>query len=91
MRTNVSIALDDEWSWADHGNCVGTTDLFYNREDEPRAVRRRKEEEAKRLCTTCPVIVECRQHAMSNRELYGVWGGLSEGERHRLAGRIRTG
>lgn len=91
MKTDVSIALDAQWSWADHGKCVGDTDLFYNNEDEPRAVRRRKEEKAKRLCESCPVRVDCRRHAMSHRELYGVWGGLSESERHRLAGRVRTG
>mgnify|MGYP002753500384 CR=1 FL=1 len=37
-----------------------------------------------RQCTThrvCPVLEECRDHALSTREPYGVWGGMSEEER----------
>lgn len=84
-------AWEERWAWADRGNCVGRADLFYNRDDESKTHRRRKENLAKRLCETCPVKPTCLQHAMENRELYGVWGGLSENERHRLAGRDRTG
>jgi len=29
----------------------------------------------------CPVLEECREHALSTREPYGVWGGMSEEER----------
>ncbi|WP_346034815.1 WhiB family transcriptional regulator [Dietzia natronolimnaea] len=43
------------------------------------------------MCATCPVLQTCRQFAMESRQLYGVWGGLTEAERHRLAGRHRTG
>ena len=39
---------------------------------------------AKRLCKTCPVIQECLQYALDNREKYGVWGGLGGAERLRL-------
>ena len=33
---------------------------------------------------TCPVIEACLKHALSVREPYGVWGGMSEEERTRL-------
>jgi WhiB family redox-sensing transcriptional regulator len=36
---------------------------------------------AKSLCGTCPVQPECRQHALSVGEPYGVWGGTTESER----------
>ena len=36
---------------------------------------------AKAVCATCPVIAQCAAHALSVREPYGVWGGLSEDER----------
>ena len=91
MDDVVVTGLDERWAWADHGVCTAVPDLFYNGEDEPRGRRRTKEEAAKALCARCPVLAECRRHAMVNRELYGVWGGLSENERHRLAGRQRTG
>lgn len=79
------------WAWRDRAACIGHEDLFYNREDEPKGVRRRKEEKAKTICGTCPVLGTCRQFATETRQLYGVWGGLTETERHRLAGRQRTG
>ena len=72
--------IDEQWDWADHGHCQALPDLFYNSEHEPKGVRRRKEAAAK-----------CREHALVNSELYGVWGGMSEAERHREAGRTRTG
>ncbi len=87
----VHEAVHDRWAWADRGSCVDQADLFYNSEDESKGVRRRKEETAKSICQQCPVLAECRSHAMAQRELYGVWGGLSENDRHRLAGRLRTG
>lgn len=36
---------------------------------------------AKRVCLACPVRVECRDYAVENSELRGVWGGTSERER----------
>lgn len=79
------------WSWRDDGACLGHDDLFYSAEDEPKGERRRKEARAKTICETCPVLKTCRQFAMESKELYGVWGGLTETERHKLAGRQRTG
>lgn len=83
--------IDEQWEWADRGHCQELPDLFYNSEDEPKGVRRRKESAAKKICAGCPVLAECREHALVNSELYGVWGGMTEAERHRLAGRVRTG
>lgn len=40
--------------------------------------------EAKEVCRTCPVRLECREYAMTNGEKWGVWGGLSERERRRM-------
>ena len=36
---------------------------------------------AKQLCRACPVITQCRTHALQVGEPYGIWGGLSESER----------
>ena len=35
--------------------------------------------DALRICSNCPVINECRKQGMS--EEFGVWGGLTRGER----------
>jgi WhiB family redox-sensing transcriptional regulator len=40
--------------------------------------------EAKRVCTTCDVRVDCLEYALKNDERFGIWGGLSERERRRL-------
>ena len=40
--------------------------------------------EAKRVCTTCDVRVECLEYALAHDERFGIWGGLSERERRRL-------
>lgn len=79
------------WSWRDRAACIGNDDLFYSAEDEPKGERRLKEKKAKSICVTCPVLDTCRQFAMEEKELYGVWGGLTESERHKIAGRDRTG
>lgn len=36
---------------------------------------------AKRLCKTCPVMIQCAEHAMRFNIPDGVWGGMSAGER----------
>lgn len=79
------------WGWRDDGACVGHNDLFYSAEDEPKGVRRRKEEKAVAICAGCAVLDTCRKFAIEAGELYGVWGGMTEGDRHKLAGRHRTG
>ena len=38
---------------------------------------------AKRVCRGCPVQAECLEFGLHER--YGVWGGLSERERRRVA------
>lgn len=44
--------------------------------------------QAKALCRQCPVIEECLQYALDNREMYGVWGGLGNSERRMLRRRL---
>ena len=39
---------------------------------------------AKRICLTCPVVIQCRDWALSHHEQAGVWGALSEGERQEI-------
>lgn len=40
---------------------------------------------AKATCSRCPVREQCLDYALTNHELHGIWGGLSERERRRLA------
>jgi WhiB family redox-sensing transcriptional regulator len=36
------------------------------------------------MCRRCPVMAQCRAHALEVGESYGIWGGLSESERDLL-------
>ena len=40
--------------------------------------------EAKKVCLSCEVRVECLEFALAQDERFGIWGGLSERERRRL-------
>ncbi|TDE96127.1 WhiB family transcriptional regulator [Occultella glacieicola] len=40
--------------------------------------------EAKRVCVSCEVRVECLEYALEHDERFGIWGGLSERERRKL-------
>ncbi|OJX97795.1 WhiB family redox-sensing transcriptional regulator [Salana multivorans] len=72
----------DLWEWQFDGACrTAEPSIFFHPEGERGGARRRRGEAAKAVCATCPVIVQCREHALAVREPYGVWGGLTEEER----------
>lgn len=45
--------------------------------------------EARAICARCPVIAECRDHAIDTRELFGIWGGTAERQRRTLRRALR--
>jgi WhiB family transcriptional regulator, redox-sensing transcriptional regulator len=51
---------------------------------EPKHERLAREAAAKAICASCPALLPCRQQALSQGELYGVWGGLGEADRRAL-------
>jgi WhiB family transcriptional regulator, redox-sensing transcriptional regulator len=56
-------------------------DLFFGDSgDSPLADVR----QAKKLCSTCPVQLECATYALEADEDFGVWGGLSSLDRKKL-------
>ena len=78
----------DLWEWQLLGACRGKdTELFFHPEGERGPRRANREAAAKAVCATCPVLLQCRRHALAAREPYGVWGGLSEHEREAIAAR----
>jgi WhiB family redox-sensing transcriptional regulator len=75
----------DVWEWQLLGRCRGhDTELFFHPEGERGSSRSNREAAAKAVCSGCPVRRECRAHALSVQEPYGVWGGLSEHDRETL-------
>ena len=81
----------DQWEWQYEGSCrEADPELFFHPEGERGSARRRRAEAAKKFCAKCPVMELCRDRSIDAREPFGVWGGLSEDERHALlAGRMK--
>ena len=44
---------------------------------------------AKAICAICNHRQQCRDHALTQPEKFGIWGGLSEYERRRMRPRNR--
>jgi len=72
----------DVWDWQSQARCRGAdSSVFFSDEGERTRARRIRERRAKETCRTCPVIAQCRAHALNVAEPFGVWGGLSESDR----------
>jgi len=64
--------------WQERANCLGVDpDLFFPE-------RGASTREAKSVCGSCEVRLDCLEYALVNGEKFGIWGGLSERERRRL-------
>lgn len=71
-----------QWSWQESGACRRLSpDAFFHPEGERGAARIQRATAAKRVCGGCPVLAQCRSHALAAREPYGIWGGMTEEER----------
>jgi WhiB family transcriptional regulator, redox-sensing transcriptional regulator len=80
----------DIWEWQLQGACrEADPRLFFHTEGERGAARRGRDDAARAVCAGCPVIDSCRRHALTVREPYGVWGGLSEDDRELIYARDR--
>ena len=80
--TRLPGPVADRWDWQFDGSCrdVGP-EVFVHPEGERGGKRRTRANAAKEICGSCPVLEQCRNHALAVREPYGVWGGLTEDER----------
>ena len=74
--------IADTWEWQYQGACRGVDpESFFHPDGERGPAREAREARAKAICATCPVIQQCAAHALSVREPYGIWGGMSEDDR----------
>lgn len=66
-------------TWRQRAACQGLDpDIFYPASEDDA-------DEAKAICAQCNVRQVCLEYALVNRERDGVWGGLTDRERRRLA------
>jgi Transcription factor WhiB len=62
--------------------CVGMTDLMFS---ESKA----EQQQAKKLCRSCPVSTSCLADALVRCDYFGVWGGYTGRERREIAAHLR--
>ena len=68
--------------WVLRANCAGTDpESFYPHRGQRAAA-------AIRVCRRCPVLAECLESALEQRE-EGVWGGTTERQRQRIRAQRR--
>jgi WhiB family redox-sensing transcriptional regulator len=79
------MPIQETYEWQYDGACRGVDpEMFFSPDAERGPRRRARESAAKALCAVCPVVQECLNHALTVREPYGVWGGLTINERDQL-------
>lgn len=82
--STLPTATAAAWEWQLRARCRGMDSAaFFHPEGERGPARAWRVRTAKAVCAQCPVIRECRQHALDVGEQYGIWGGTAESERYR--------
>jgi WhiB family redox-sensing transcriptional regulator len=74
-------------SWRNRARCNGdSTDTFY----PPFGASVPDIQKPKKICAKCPVKPECLAYALAIGDPYGIWGGLTAGERAELQRKRRA-
>ena len=70
--------MNPDMSWWDQALCaqIGDDQLWFPEKGGRNTT-------AKTMCHRCPVQTQCLAYAMTQTDLYGVWGGLGALERYR--------
>ena len=86
--SRLPAPLLDNYEWQFQGACRShDPELFFHPDGERGSNRANRERAAKAICATCPVIEQCASHALSAREPFGIWGGMSEEDRELIYAR----
>ena len=82
----VLFPFDVQHGWELDARCRGEdASLFFGpNRFEPKRERLAREAAAKQICARCPALGPCREYALREGELYGVWGGLGENDRRAM-------
>lgn len=78
----------DEGCWHHRAACRGADPELFFPVGSTGSAALAQIAEAKKICTRCPVRRACLVFAMTTRQEYGIWGGLTEGERSQLRRRV---
>lgn len=87
--SRLPIPVMEEWEWQYKGACRDLDpEKFFHPDGERGPRRRNRENAAKAVCGSCPVLDACRKHALAVQEPYGIWGGMSEDDRLAILDRV---
>jgi len=74
--------IASDWEWQESAACRELpTEMFFYTDGERGPRRKNRENAAKAICASCPVLQACRKQALALAEPYGIWGGLTEEDR----------
>jgi WhiB family redox-sensing transcriptional regulator len=74
----TSAAAVTDLSWLDRALCAEVGGDIWHPE------KGGSTREPKKVCRACEVRAECLEYALEHDIRFGIWGGLSERERHRM-------
>ncbi len=77
----VDIVRDTGGDWREQALCAQSDPEMWFPEGDHRITQGRQ---AKAICAKCPVQTQCLEEALANNDMFGVWGGLTASERHRI-------
>ncbi|MBE1468651.1 WhiB family redox-sensing transcriptional regulator [Kibdelosporangium phytohabitans] len=90
--SRLPAPVSASWEWQMRAACRGLdSTVFFRPERERGLAAEERDSIAKTICCACPVIEACRRHALTVREPYGVWGGLTAAERKELLLELKKG
>ncbi len=82
--------LESNYKWQDSASCKSVDpEIFFHPDNQRGDDKIERVRQAKVVCQTCPVIIECRNFAIDTRQDFGIWGGLDEDELYTLRMRIQ--
>ncbi|MGA8852040.1 MAG: WhiB family transcriptional regulator [Aeromicrobium sp.] len=88
--SRLPAPIQEAYEWQYEGACrTVDPETFFSPDAERGPRRRTREANAKALCAVCPVLQQCRAHALQVQEPYGVWGGLTINERAEIIANAR--
>lgn len=83
--SRLPVPRAEAWDWQRWARCRAMDSaVFFHPDGERGLARANRVARAKAICHQCPVMRQCRRHALRTREPFGVWGGLDETERHEI-------
>ena len=87
---HLARPVAEHWDWQLRAACREKPNrMFFMTGNERGAKRAEKQRRAKEVCRGCPVVAQCRHHALTTPERFGVWGGMDEDERRQALERRR--